>query len=54
MAGVFAIVIWSAMMLAPEFVCSLFGKGDEALISYGAMAMKAARCSHFSEVSRCL
>lgn len=40
MAGVFAIVIWSAMMLAPEFVCSLFGKGDEALISYGAMAMR--------------
>lgn len=43
MAGVFAIVIWSAMMLAPEFVCSLFGKGDEALISYGAMAMKACK-----------
>ena len=43
MAGVFAIVIWSAMMLAPEFVCSLFGKGDEALISYGAMAMRACK-----------
>lgn len=43
MAGLFAIVIWSAMMLAPEFVCSLFGKGDEALISYGAMAMKACK-----------
>lgn len=43
MAGVFAIVIWSAMMLAPEYVCSLFGKGDEALISYGAMAMKACK-----------
>lgn len=43
MSGVFAIVIWSAMMLAPEFVCSLFGKGDEALISYGAMAMKACK-----------
>ncbi len=43
MAGVFAILIWSAMMLAPEFVCSLFGKGDEALISYGAMAMKACK-----------
>ena len=43
MAGVFAIVIWSAMMLAPEYVCSLFGKGDEALISYGAMAMRACK-----------
>lgn len=43
MAGVFAIVIWSAMMLTPEFVCSLFGKGDEALISYGAMAMRACK-----------
>jgi putative MATE family efflux protein len=43
MAGVFAIVIWSAMMLAPEFVCCLFGKGDEALISYGAMAMRACK-----------
>lgn len=43
MAGVFAIVIWSAMMLAPEYVCCLFGKGDEALISYGAMAMKACK-----------
>ena len=43
MAGVFAIVIWSAMMLAPEFVCSLFGKGDEALISYGAMSMRACK-----------
>lgn len=43
MVGVFAIVIWSAMMLAPEFVCSLFGKGDEALISYGAMAMRACK-----------
>lgn len=43
MAGVFAIVIWSAMILAPEFVCSLFGKGDEALISYGAMAMRACK-----------
>ncbi len=43
MAGLFAIVIWSAMMLAPEFVCSLFGKGDEALISYGAMAMRACK-----------
>ena len=43
MAGVFAVVIWSAMMLAPEFVCSLFGKGDEALISYGAMAMRACK-----------
>ena len=43
MAGVFAIVIWSAMMLAPEFVCNLFGKGDEALISYGAMAMRACK-----------
>lgn len=43
MAGVFAVVIWSAMMLAPEFVCCLFGKGDEALISYGAMAMRACK-----------
>lgn len=43
MAGVFAIVIWSAMMLAHEYVCSLFGKGDEALISYGAMAMRACK-----------
>lgn len=43
MEGVFAIVIWSAMMLAPEYVCSLFGKGDEALISYGAMAMRACK-----------
>lgn len=43
MAGVFAIVIWSAMMLAPEFVCNLFGKGDAALISYGAMAMRACK-----------
>ena len=43
MAGVFAIVIWLAMMLAPEFVCCLFGKGDEALISYGAMAMRACK-----------
>lgn len=43
MAGVFAIVIWSAMMLTPEYVCSLFGKGDEALISYGAMAMRACK-----------
>lgn len=43
MAGVFAIVIWSAMMLAPEYVCCLFGKGDEALISYGAMAMRACK-----------
>lgn len=43
MAGVFALVIWSAMMLAPEFVCSLFGKGDEALIDYGAMAMRSCK-----------
>ena len=43
MAGVFAVIIWSAMMIAPEFVCSLFGKGDEALIGYGAMAMRACK-----------
>lgn len=43
MAGVFAIIIWSAMMIAPEFVCSLFAKNDEALINYGAMAMRACK-----------
>ena len=43
MAAAFAMVIWLAMMLAPEFVCSLFSKGDEALISYGAYAMRICK-----------
>ena len=43
MAGVFAMIIWSFMMIAPRFVVSLFSSGDEALIEYGAMAMRACK-----------
>ena len=30
-------------MIAPRFVVSLFSSGDEALIEYGAMAMRACK-----------
>ncbi len=43
MAGVFAIVIWSCMMLIPSQVCALFSKGDTAVITYGAFAMRACK-----------
>lgn len=39
----FAIVIWSGMMLAPEFVISLFSKGDQELLTYGVMAMRVTK-----------
>ncbi len=44
MAFVLALVIWLFMMLAPEFVVNLFSNGDEALIQYGAMAMRVCKC----------
>lgn len=43
MAGMFAIIIWLFMMCAPEFVVNLFSTGDEALIEYGAMAMRTCK-----------
>lgn len=43
MAGIFAILIYGAMMILPEQVCSLFSKGDGALITYGAFAMRACK-----------
>lgn len=43
MAGVFAIFIYGAMMIFPEAVCSLFSKGDGALITYGAYAMRMCK-----------
>lgn len=44
MAFSMALVIWLFMMLAPEFVVNLFSSGDEALIQYGAMAMRVCKC----------
>lgn len=46
MALFFAIIIWSAMMLAPEFVINLFSKNDAELMDYGVMAMRT--CKMFS------
>ena len=43
MAGAFAVVIWLFMMCAPRFVVNLFSSGDEALIEYGAMAMRTCK-----------
>lgn len=43
MAGVIAIAIWAFMMIAPRFEVNLFSSGDEALIEYGAMAMRACK-----------
>ena len=44
MAFAFAIVIWTAMMLAPEFVINLFSKDDPQLLEYGIMAMRTTKC----------
>lgn len=44
MAFSMALVIWLFMMLSPEFVVNLFSNGDEALIQYGAMAMRVCKC----------
>lgn len=44
MAFVFAAVIWTAMMLAPEFVINLFSKNDAQLMDYGVMAMRTCKC----------
>lgn len=44
MAFFMALIIWLFMMLAPEFVVNLFSKGDEALVQYGAMAMRVCKC----------
>ena len=46
MAFFFAIIIWTAMMLAPEFVINLFSKDDPELLEYGVMAMRT--CKMFS------
>jgi putative MATE family efflux protein len=43
MAFSMAIVIWGFMMAAPEFVVNLFSNGDQALIEYGAMAMRICK-----------
>lgn len=44
MAFAFAVVIWTAMMLAPEFVIQLFSKNDAQLLDYGMMAMRTSKC----------
>lgn len=44
MAFAFAIVIWTAMMLVPEFVINLFSKNDPQLLEYGVMAMRTSKC----------
>lgn len=44
MAFVMAFFIWAFMMLAPEFVVSLFSSNDRELIQYGAMAMRICKC----------
>lgn len=46
MAFFFAIIIWTAMMLVPEFVINLFSKNDAQLMEYGVMAMRT--CKMFS------
>lgn len=43
MAFSIAFLIWVFMMIAPEFVVNLFSNGDEALIKYGAMAMRICK-----------
>lgn len=43
MSFFFATIIWTGMMLAPEFVISLFSKGDADLVSYGVMAMRITK-----------
>lgn len=44
MAFFFAIIIWTAMMMAPEFVINLFSKDDSQLLEYGVMAMRTSKC----------
>ena len=44
MAFSMALIIWSFMMLAPEFVVNLFSNGDEALVTYAATAMRICKC----------
>lgn len=43
MAFFFAAIIWTLMMLAPEFVINLFSKNDVQLIEYGVMAMRTCK-----------
>ena len=43
MAFFFAAIIWTTMMLAPEFVINLFSKNDAQLLDYGVMAMRTCK-----------
>lgn len=43
MAFFFAAIIWSMMMIAPEFVINLFSKNDTQLLEYGVMAMRSSK-----------
>jgi len=43
MAFFFAAIIWTMMMLVPEFVINLFSKDDAQLLEYGVMAMRTSK-----------
>lgn len=43
MAFFFAAIIWTMMMLTPEFVINLFSKNDLELLEYGVMAMRTSK-----------